>query len=63
MTKTLNLKLVLLLEYQNKNIFGYVPNWSEKVFVIKKIIKIAPWTYVFSDLKDEKIAGTFYKKE
>ena len=22
-----------------------------------------PWTYVFSDLKDEKIVGTFYKEE
>ena len=22
-----------------------------------------PWTYVFRDLKDEKIFGTFYKEE
>ena len=28
---------------------GYVPNWSEKVFVIKKVKKTLPWTYVISD--------------
>ena len=35
-----------------KNIFakGYVPNWSE-VFVIKKVKKTVPWTFVISDLK------------
>ena len=35
-----------------KNIFakGYTPNWSEEVFVIKKINISVPWTYVFNDL-------------
>ena len=39
-----------------KNIFakGYMPNWSEEVFVIKKVI---------NDLNGEKITGTFYEKE
>ena len=46
-----------------KNIFGYVPNWSEEVFVIKKIKSTAPWKYVISDVKVEEITGTFYKKE
>ena len=35
--------MVILLECQNiKNIFpkGYTPNWSEEVFVIKKVIGI-----------------------
>ena len=29
-----------------KNIFakGYMPNWSEEVFVIKKIKNTVPWT-------------------
>ena len=29
-----------------KNIFGkgYVPNWSEEVFVIKKVKNTVPWT-------------------
>ena len=46
-----------------KNIFGYVPNWSEEVFVIKKIKSTAPWKYVIRDVKVEEITGTFYKKE
>ena len=37
-----------------KNIFakGYVPNWFEEVFLIKKVKKTVPWTFVISDLKD-----------
>ena len=47
-----------------KNIFGkgHVANWSEKVFVIKKVKNTVPWTYVISDLKGKEIFGTFYKK-
>ena len=39
-----------------KNIFtiGYTPNWSEEVFVIRKVI---------SHFNDEKNIGTFYEKE
>ena len=31
-----------------KNIFakGYMPNWSEEVFVIKKVKNTVPWTYI-----------------
>ena len=48
-----------------KNIFakGYVPDWPEEVFMIKKFKKTVPWTYVISDLKGKEIVGTFYKKE
>ena len=48
-----------------KSIFAkdYVPNWSEEVFVIKKVKKTVLWTYVISDLKGEEIAGTFYEIE
>ena len=48
-----------------KNIFakGYTPNWSEEVFVIKKIKNTVPWTYVIDDLHGEEITGTFYEKE
>ena len=50
---------------QYKNIFakGYMPNWSEEVFVIKKVKNTAPWTYVINDLNGEEITGTFYEKE
>ena len=35
-----------------KNIFakGYAPNWSEEIFVVKKIKNTVPWTYVISYL-------------
>ena len=48
-----------------KNIFakGYMPNWSEEVFVIKKVKNTVPWTYVINDLNSEEIVGTFYEKE
>ena len=55
-----------MLEYQNiKKMFpkGYVPNWSKEVFVITKDKNTFPWAYVISALKDEEIAGMFYKKE
>ena len=51
---------MILSECQNIKIFfakGYVPNCSEEGFVIKKIKKTA-----ISDLKDEEIVDTFYKK-
>ena len=50
---------------KNKNIFakGHMPNWSEEVFVIKKIKNTIPWTYVINDLNGEEIMGTFYEKE
>ena len=48
-----------------KKIFakGYTPNWSEEVFVIKKVKNTVPWTYVINDLNGEEIMGTFCEKE
>ena len=48
-----------------KNIFAkrYMTNWSEEVFVIKKVKNTIPWTYVINDLNGEEIIGTFYQKE
>ena len=48
-----------------KSIFakGYMPNWSEELFVIKKAKNNIPWTYVINDLNGEEIIGTFYEKE
>ena len=53
-----------MLEYRN-NVFGkgYLPNWSEDVFVIGKIKNTVPRTYVIRDLKDKEVVGTLYKKE
>ena len=48
-----------------KNIFtkGSMPNWSEKVFVIKKVKNTVAWTYVINDLNGKEIIGTFFEKE
>ena len=45
-----------------KSIFakGYTPNWSEKVFVIRKIKNTVPSTFIINDYNGEKIIGTFY---
>ena len=55
--------IVRISKYKNIFAKGYVPNWSEEVFVIKKVRNTVPWTYVISDLKVEEIVGTFCEKE
>ena len=55
-----------MLEYQNIKTFlqkDYTPNWSEEVFVIKKVENTLPWTYVISDLNGEEIVEAFCEKE
>ena len=42
---------------------GYMPNWSEEIFIFKKIKNTVPWTYVINDLNGEEIIGTFYENE
>ena len=64
--KILNLKIddiVKISKYKIVFAKGYVPNWSDKIFVIKKVKNTVPLTYVISDLKGKKIVGTFYEKE
>ena len=54
-----------------KNIFtkGYMPNWSEEIFIIKKIKNTVPWKNCINDLNGEDlyilwyIIGTFYENE
>ena len=48
-----------------KNIFakGFIPNWSEELFVIKELKNNIPWTYVINDLNVEEIIEIFYQKE
>ena len=55
--------IVRISKYKNIFAKGYVPNWSEEVFVIKQVKNTVPWTYVISDLKGEEIVGKFYEKE
>ena len=53
---------VSISEYKSIFAKGYTPNWSEEVFVIKKVKNTVLWTYVINDLNSEKITGTFYEK-
>ena len=55
--------IVRISKYKNIFAKGYIPNWSEEVFVITKVKNTVLWTYVISDLKDKEIVGTFYKNE
>ena len=72
--KAINMKPVdvkgnAYIDFENKvndkdpKLKGYTPNFSEEIFVIKKVKNTVPWTYVINDLNDEKIIGTFYEKE
>ena len=66
MIKTLNLKLLTIKHYRNIKTFfakGYILNWSEEVFVIKKLKNAVPWTYVINDLNDEEFVEICYEKE
>ena len=54
---------VRISKYKNNFAKGYAPNWLEEIFVIKKIKKTVPWTYVINDLNGEDITGTFYENE
>ena len=50
-------------KYKNIFVERHTPNWSEKVFVIKKIKNTVVWTYVISNLNDKEIARKFCEKE
>ena len=53
---------VRISKYKNILAKGYVPNWSEEVFVVNKIKNTVPWTYIISDLNGEKLLQVFTKK-
>ena len=55
--------IVRISSYNNIFTKGYTPNWSEEVFVIKKVKNTAPWKNVINDLNGDDIVGTFYEKE
>ena len=49
------------MKYKNYFSKGYTPNWSGKVFVIKKVKDNVLWAYVI-DLNVEEIVRLFYEK-
>ena len=47
---------------RNANVFEmcYTLNWSDEVFVIKKVENTVPWAYNISDVNGEEVFGMFY---
>ena len=54
---------VRISKYKNTFAKRYTPNWSEEVFVIRKVKNTVPWTYVANDANGDEIIRTFYEKE
>ena len=46
---------VKISKYQNIFVKGHTPNWSQDVFVIKKVKDTALQTYIFGDLNNKDI--------
>ena len=42
---------------------GYLPRWTEEVFVVDRVIPRRPVVYAVKDLEGEEVAGTFYREE
>ena len=42
---------------------GYLPNFTEEVFIVVKVLKTEPQTSILKDLNGEEIKGTFYNEE
>ena len=54
---------VRISKYKNSFAKGYVLNWFEEVFVIKKVKNTVPWTYVKIEiLTEKKLLECFIKK-
>ena len=54
---------VRISKYKNLFAKGYVPNWLEEIFAIKKVKNTVPWTHDIIDLNNEEIIGRFFEKE
>ena len=42
---------------------GYLPNWTEEVFLISEVKSTIPVTYKIKDLQDEPVLGSFYERQ
>ena len=54
---------VRISKYKKMFAKGYIPSWSEEIFVIKEIKNTVPWAYIINDLNGEEIIGTIYENE
>ena len=50
---------------RSKGLFekGYLPNWSEELYIVDKVQETIPVTYKLKDTLDEVIEGSFYQEE
>ena len=55
--------IVRISKYKNISAKRYTPNWSEEIFVIKKVENTVPCIYVINDLNGEKKFQTYFKNE
>ena len=42
---------------------GYLPNWSQEIFVVHRVQRIAPVMYIIKDQLGEVLKGSFYEEE
>ena len=42
---------------------GYLPNWTEELYIVNEVQKTIPPTYKLKDLLGEEIEGSFYEQE
>jgi len=42
---------------------GYLPNWSEALYVVDKVKNTNPYTYTVQDMNGEEVLGSFYTEE
>ena len=72
--KILNLKLVIMLEFQSIKTYllkgicligvkKFVDKFYFILFFVDKIKNTVPWTYLINDLNGEEITGTFNENE
>ena len=49
-------------KYKNTFSKGYTSNWSEEIFLIRKMKNTGSGTYLINDLNGEEIMGSFMRK-
>ena len=54
---------VKITKYKKVFAKGYTTNWSEEIFVNKKVKNTIPLACVIRDINSKDIVGTFYEKE
>ena len=42
---------------------GYLPNWTEEIFTISRVLATVPIQYKVQDYRNDKIDGSFYAAE